>query len=88
MGTVVLQYPPWFKDTPRNRDFLLLTKDLVPDLSLSIEFRDSTWHKGDVLGFLEREQFGHVAFSLYSREELSTQATSHRKHRRSRSVSS
>lgn len=61
LGTVVLQYPPWFKDTPRNRDFLLLTKDLLPDLSLSIEFRDRTWHEGDALGFLEREQLGYVA---------------------------
>lgn len=61
LGTVVLQYPPWFKDTPRNRDFLLLTKDLLPDIPLSIEFRDQTWHEGDALAFLEREQLGYVA---------------------------
>jgi uncharacterized protein YecE (DUF72 family) len=61
LGTVVLQYPPWFKDTPRDRDFLLMTKELLPGLPLSIEFRDETWHQGDALSFLEQATLGYVA---------------------------
>ena len=61
LGTVVLQYPPWFRDTPENRRFLLMTRDLLPHLSLSIEFRDQSWHKEDTLAFLRQEHLGYVA---------------------------
>jgi uncharacterized protein YecE (DUF72 family) len=61
LGTVVLQYPPWFRDTPENRRFLLMTRDLLPRLSLSIEFRDQSWHKEDTLAFLRQEHLGYIA---------------------------
>ena len=61
LGTVVLQYPPWFRDTPENRRFLLTTRDLLPRLPLSIEFRDRSWHNEDALTFLRREHLGYVA---------------------------
>jgi uncharacterized protein YecE (DUF72 family) len=28
LGAVVLQYPPWFRDTPENHKFLLMTRGL------------------------------------------------------------
>lgn len=61
LGTVVLQYPPWFRDIPENRAFLLTTRDLLPQLPLSIEFRDRSWHEGDVLAFLRQEHLGYIA---------------------------
>jgi uncharacterized protein YecE (DUF72 family) len=61
LGTVVLQYPPWFGDTPENRRFLLTTRDMLPRLPLSIEFRDRSWHNGDTLTFLQQEHLGYVA---------------------------
>jgi len=61
LGTVVLQYPPWFRDTPENRRFLLTTRDLLVGLPLSIEFRDLTWHNEDAFAFLKREHLGYVA---------------------------
>jgi uncharacterized protein YecE (DUF72 family) len=61
LGTVVLQYPPWFRDTPENRKFLLTTRDLLPRLPLSIEFRDRSWHEGDALTFLRQEHLGYIA---------------------------
>lgn len=61
LGTVVLQYPPWFRDTPENRTFLLTTRDLLVGLPLSIEFRDMTWHTEDALTFLRTEHLGYVA---------------------------
>ena len=61
LGTIVLQYPPWFRDTPENRRFLLTTRDLLPRLPLSIEFRDRSWHNEDALTFLRREHLGYVA---------------------------
>lgn len=61
LGTIVLQYPSWFKDTPENRRFLLMTHDLLPHLPLSIEFRDSSWHHGDALTFLQQERLGYIA---------------------------
>jgi uncharacterized protein YecE (DUF72 family) len=61
LGTVVLQYPPWFRDTPEDRRFLLMTRDLLPRLSLSIEFRDRSWHNRDALTFLRQEHLGYVA---------------------------
>lgn len=61
LGTVVLQYPPWFHDTPENRRLLLVTRDLLPRLSLSIEFRDQSWHDNNALTFLRQEHLGYVA---------------------------
>ncbi len=61
LGTVVLQYPPWFRDTPENRRFLLTTRDLLAGLPLSIEFRDLTWHNDDAFAFLRQEHLGYVA---------------------------
>jgi uncharacterized protein YecE (DUF72 family) len=58
---VVLQYPPWFRDTPENRKFLLMTRGLLPRLPLSIEFRDRSWHEGNALTFLQQEHLGYVA---------------------------
>jgi uncharacterized protein YecE (DUF72 family) len=54
LGAVVLQYPPWFRDTPENRKFLLMTRGLLPRLPLSIEFRDRSWHEGNALTFLQQ----------------------------------
>jgi uncharacterized protein YecE (DUF72 family) len=61
LGAVVLQYPPWFRDTPENRKFLLMTRGLLPRLPLSIEFRDRSWHEGNALTFLQQEHLGYVA---------------------------
>lgn len=61
LGTVVLQYPPWFRNTPENRRFLLTTRELLPRLPLSIEFRDRSWHEDDALTFLRNEHLGYVA---------------------------
>jgi uncharacterized protein YecE (DUF72 family) len=61
LGTIVLQYPPWFRNTPENRRFLLTTRELLPRLPLSIEFRDRSWHEDDALAFLRNERLGYVA---------------------------
>jgi uncharacterized protein YecE (DUF72 family) len=38
-----------------------MTRDLLPRLSLSIEFRDQSWHKEDTLAFLRQEHLGYIA---------------------------
>ncbi|MCX6084921.1 MAG: DUF72 domain-containing protein, partial [Caldiserica bacterium] len=48
-------------DTPENRSFLLMTRDLLPRLPLSIEFRDRSWHNEGTLTFLRQERLGYVA---------------------------
>ena len=38
------QFPPWFRDTPQNREVLLEARERHPDDQLAIEFRHRSWY--------------------------------------------
>ncbi|MBI5478369.1 MAG: DUF72 domain-containing protein [Deltaproteobacteria bacterium] len=43
LGAVLLQFPFSFHETPTNRDHLRRMRDLLPDLPLVVEVRNSRW---------------------------------------------
>jgi len=43
LGVVHFQFPPWFVDRPRNRDYICHLRDLFPDDRLGVEFRHRSW---------------------------------------------
>jgi len=61
LGSVVLQFPPWFRDTAENRAFLTAVPGLLPRYPLSIEFRDRSWQTPEAVAFLKNEHLGYVA---------------------------
>jgi uncharacterized protein YecE (DUF72 family) len=44
LDAVHYQFPPWFKDSPANRDILLEARERHPDDVLAIEFRHRSWY--------------------------------------------
>ena len=46
LDAVHYQFPPWFKDTPANREVLLEARDRHPDDVIAIEFRHRSWYDG------------------------------------------
>lgn len=46
LGSVLLQFPPWFTATLRNARRLETLRIAMPDLPLSVEFRHPSWFQG------------------------------------------
>ncbi len=44
LDAVHYQFPPWFKDSPANREILLEARERHPDDHLAIEFRHRSWY--------------------------------------------
>lgn len=57
LGYVLLQYPPWFKKSDENIEFIKKARELLPDAGLAVEFRNGTWlldgEREDTLAFLK-----------------------------------
>ena len=43
LGTVILQFPPWFEAGTAGREYLGRVRDELPNLPLTAEFRHPTW---------------------------------------------
>lgn len=46
LGALLFQFPPWFRDSEENRDYLATLRDFLPDDTLAIEFRHRSWLEG------------------------------------------
>lgn len=65
LGFVLFQYPPWFRKTKDNRDFVRLARELLPDIDIAVEFRHGSWlvegEAADTFAFLERHGLSYTA---------------------------
>jgi uncharacterized protein YecE (DUF72 family) len=43
LGSVLLQYPPWFFTSSANRDLIREAKDRLGDVTAAVEFRSASW---------------------------------------------
>jgi uncharacterized protein YecE (DUF72 family) len=59
LGTVLFQFPPWFRPNSGNRRTLAGLQGRLPDYDLAVEFRHGSWlsddERGRTLALLERE---------------------------------
>ncbi len=49
LGAILFQFPPWFKDSEENREYLGSLRDFLPNDTLTIEFRNRSWLEGRAL---------------------------------------
>jgi uncharacterized protein YecE (DUF72 family) len=47
LGLVLFQFPPSFTKTPANKEYIMQCKEWMRDYELAIEFRHSSWIKGN-----------------------------------------
>ena len=43
LGSILLQFPPWFRISRANRDYIAHIRTLLPDYRLAVEFRHISW---------------------------------------------
>ena len=43
LGVIHFQFPPWFRNTQENRDFILSARDFFPKDRFGVEFRHRSW---------------------------------------------
>jgi uncharacterized protein YecE (DUF72 family) len=64
LGCLLFQFPPWFKASSANRDYLRFCRDRCAGHRLAIEFRNTSWVGAETertLAFLAREGLTFVA---------------------------
>lgn len=68
LGAVLFQFPPWFPDDPRNREYLLQCRERCAPARISVEFRNATWMSGDnaerTLDFLRSAAVPYVCVDM------------------------
>lgn len=61
LGYILFQFPPWFKKTGENMNYLREIRLLLPEANIAIEFRNGTWtlksELEDTLSFLESQGY-------------------------------
>jgi len=64
LGVVVFQFPPWFQNKPQNYDYILQCRELMPGLSLAVEFRHGSWLTPEsitkTLDFLRKSRLTYI----------------------------
>lgn len=64
LGTVLFQFPRWFRPGRTNRETITELAGRLPDYDLSVEFRHGSWmaekERGRTLALLEREGLSYV----------------------------
>ena len=64
LGTVLFQYPHWFRPNSENRGTLKELRGRLPDYDLAVEFRHGSWlaegERDRTLGLLERQGLSYV----------------------------
>ncbi|HEX6798493.1 MAG TPA: DUF72 domain-containing protein [Ktedonobacterales bacterium] len=46
MGAILFQFPPWFKPTEENAEYFSTVRELLPDDTIAVEFRQRAWLEG------------------------------------------
>lgn len=64
LRAVHFQFPPWFVESERNREYILTARALFPEDTFAVEFRHRSWfapeHRAETLDFLRRNGLVHV----------------------------
>jgi len=64
LGFLIFQFPPWFNDTKRNRDYLIYCKELASGLPIAVEFRHRSWlaagHAEETFALLREHRITYV----------------------------
>jgi uncharacterized protein YecE (DUF72 family) len=64
LGVLVFQFPPWFRYSPANAEYILSCKKLMSGLPVAVEFRHGSWLTADraesVLRFLEKHDLTYI----------------------------
>lgn len=64
LGSILLQYPDWFTITRENKEAILRARELLPDDTLAVEFRNALWmvdrNREESLSFLSDNGLAYV----------------------------
>jgi uncharacterized protein YecE (DUF72 family) len=64
LRAVLFQFPPWFTNQPKNREYLSTCQEFFPGQTLAVEFRHRSWFTPDdrdeTLALLREHQLVHV----------------------------
>jgi len=65
LGAILLQYPDWFPIGSKNKSEILRARELLPDDTLAVEFRNRTWmeerNQAETLAFLRDNGLAYVS---------------------------
>ncbi len=65
LGAILLQYPDWFPIGSKNKAEILRARDLLPDDTIAVEFRNRTWmeerNQRETLSFLRDNGLAYVS---------------------------
>jgi uncharacterized protein YecE (DUF72 family) len=65
LGAILLQYPEWFPIGSRNKAEILRARELLPDDTIAVEFRNRTWmeerNQAETLAFLRDNGLAYVS---------------------------
>ena len=63
LGAILLQYPDWFPIGSKNKAEILRARELLPDDTIAVEFRNRTWmeerNQAETLAFLRDNGLVH-----------------------------
>jgi len=58
LGCVLVQFPVFFYPAPQNFDYMRRMPELMPDVSIVVEFRNRAWLRPDAFRALEQSKMG------------------------------
>ncbi len=65
LGAILLQYPEWFPIGSKNKGEILRARELLPDDTIAVEFRNHTWmeerNQAETLAFLRDNGLAYVS---------------------------
>jgi len=65
LGAILLQYPEWFPIGSKNKGEILRARELLPDDTIAVEFRNHTWleerNQAETLAFLRENGLAYVS---------------------------
>ena len=68
LGAILLQFPPWFRRSPANQDYILACAQRAAPRQVCVEFRHHTWmipdHREQTLGFLAAHELPYVCVDM------------------------
>jgi uncharacterized protein YecE (DUF72 family) len=68
LGTILLQFPPWFPISRRNKDYIATCAERVAPRRACVEFRNRTWmtedNQRETLDFLSGHQLPYVCVDM------------------------
>jgi uncharacterized protein YecE (DUF72 family) len=76
LGILVFQFPPWFRYSPSNLDYILHCNKIMDELPIAVEFRHGSWltpeRATSVLGFLKEHQIAYITADEPQYDSLAT----------------